>query len=252
MFVGDPTADALVFVGARGGAGATSAAALAAASLASPSAADLSSAVVLCDVDPYSAGADFALGLEAQPGFRWHDLASRPQPIAPALLVDALPTVASFEVLAWGEAELAQVWAHAASIVSSLRDRLIDGKLPGGRFVLDVARSEVKSVGDLLAKLDIKSRWFLVAETDVISVHSAARLRKVLPESCELMIRANRVGGVSARQVIEALAVPAGLAHQVDYDPQFSKAFIRGEFGSYCHARPKLLRQIARVLGAMV
>jgi MinD-like ATPase involved in chromosome partitioning or flagellar assembly len=250
VLVGDSGSEALVFVGARGGAGATSAAALAAASIASEFDVVLAPAVVLCDFDPYSAGADFALGVEVQPGFRWHDLASRAQPLEPALLIDALPKVAGFEVLAWGQAELDQVRAHAVSILTSLRDRSIQGKLPRARFVLDVARSEVERIVELLAGLEIKSRWFLVTETDVISVHSAARLRKVLSESSELMIRTNRVGGVSTRQVIEALAVPAGLAHPVDNDARFAKAFIRGEFASYCHARPKLLRQVARAVGA--
>ena len=239
-----------VFVGVRGGAGATTTAALAAAALAQGGFSPL-----LCDLDPHNAGADIALGIESRPGFRWNELAAVSEPPSSDLLIEALPGVAGFEVLAWGNAEESEVWAKADWILMSV----MQAKPSRVCLVFDVARACVEQARSLLERIESRyqatglgpissvSRWFLVCPTDVTSVHSAARLRQQLPDDAQLIIRQNRAGGVSPREVAAALQTPQALAHEICHDPKLERAMIRGEFATYCQTKPKSIDLLTRV-----
>lgn len=268
---------ALVFVGGRGGAGASSAAALSAAALSGarlpgsirarprPKTSligdfDNLESVVFCDFDPLGAGADVTLGVETRSGFRWHDFAGLSEAPSSQLLVGALPKVAGFELLAWGEARPEEVWASAHLVLTALTqrqnqtceaDQAACEQTPqpkGVCFVFDVARSQVGQARALLDKTSMRSVWFVVCPTDVPSVHSTAKLKSILPLDIELITRENRSGGVSTQQVAEALLIPATSVHHVEFDSRLDRAMTRGEFVSYCQSRPKLIQRFAGFL----
>jgi hypothetical protein len=243
---------ALVFVGARGGVGTTSSAALAAAALGRPSATKPKPAVILCDLDPYNAGIDVALGLETQAGFRWRDFMQLAEAPSNELLTGSLPNTFGFDVLAWGQAISDQVWSKAQLVLGAFTQPTKtpnDAPKPSSRiFIFDVARSEASRLRELLTGLSLQSRWFVVCPTDVTSVHAAARVKPHLPDDYELIIRLNRAGGVSTQQVGEALGKPAGAIHTIESDPKLDRAMNRGEFTSYCQSRPKLLSTFIELL----
>lgn len=78
----------IAVIGARGGAGASVfAAAVAVAGLAA------GSGVLLVDCDPWGAGQDLLMGLEADPGLRWPDLSGASGRVPADALHHALPTI---------------------------------------------------------------------------------------------------------------------------------------------------------------
>lgn len=236
---------AFAFVGARGGAGASSSAAFAAASLATtPSrvAESNSAAVLLCDLDEGHAGADVALGLESAPGFRWQHFADLSEPPAPDLVIGGLPHVAGFDVLAWGDAP-----KHTWGVVPMVLNAIL-GNYQG--VVFDVGRSYVETCLKLFDDLGLDICWVLVCPGDVTSVNAAARVRQSLAESPHLLIRSDSHSGLRERQIVEALDIDQARVAAFAPDSKVHRALVRGEFGRLAATKPKAMMLVAKLIGS--
>jgi len=236
---------AFAFVGARGGAGASSSAAFAAASHATTPtgvAESNSAVVILCDLDEGHAGTDVALGLESAPGFRWQHFADLSEPPAPDLVIGGLPNVAGFDVLAWGDAP-----KHTWGVVPMALNAIL-GNYEG--VVFDVGRSYVERCLKLFDDLGLDVCWVLVCPGDVTSVNAAARVRQSLAEPPHLLIRSDSQSGLRERQIVEALHIDQARVAAFTPDSKVHRALVRGEFGRLAATRPKAMSQVAKLIGA--
>lgn len=149
-------AGVVAVVGARGGAGATTLCAGLAAAATGPS--------VLVDADPAGAGVDLAVGLDQDPGLRWHDLVSLRGAVPARAIRGRLPTSCGVEVLAsspgtptaasWQAVVASLANAFSTVVLDVPRYRLTATPLPSGTRAVLISTLEIPSLASARALVD--------------------------------------------------------------------------------------------------
>ncbi len=208
-------------VGARGGAGATSAA-VALSTVAATAGLD----VLLVDGDPLGGGLDLAVGAEQLPGLRWADLDGVASPLPEGGLAAALPQVDGATLLSHDRRGGTVAPATAAAVVEAAvaEYRLV---------VVDLPRNPDPAARCLLSALD------LLVVVCPAEVRASAAVPTVLAEAgatapVRLLVRGPSPSGLSSAGVEEAVratGVPlaAGPGERVRAEPGLSAALDRGE-----------------------
>lgn len=197
---GAPGAEVLVVVGARGGVGASTLAALLAAHRRRDGA-----AVALVDLDHGGGGLEVLLGIEDEPGARWADLSGVRGSLAAADLDDVLPRWRGVEVLGpdrrGGVPDPAAVAAASVALVARCTTVVVD--LPAHALLTDLGGGRGRGAPLLAERTDL----LLLAGQDVLGVAGALALRGALDDGpAQLVLR--RRGG--------ARVAPLEAAHLVD------------------------------------
>ncbi len=181
-----PRPDGLV-VGVLGGAGGVGATVFAAA-FAEVLAADRD--VLLVDADPYGAGLDRVLGVEAVEGVRWGGLVQAAGRLSARSLHEALPRRGRLSVLTWSSTCPGPLSTETVrSVVSTARRGY-------PVVVVDIGRHPDPVADDLFHRCD---RLVLLSTTTVPAAAAAARLIGRLPAVTGLVLRG--AGGASPDQV---------------------------------------------------
>lgn len=207
------SAEVLVVVGARGGCGASTLAAL----LARERARRRTGRVALVDLDHGHGGIEVLLGTEDRPGARWPDLARVRGTFSAADLDGMLPRWQGVEVLgadrrggATSDDSVAAVWA---ALVEGCSTVVVD--LPAGSVTDGYANEVIAGRTDLL----------LVTPQDVLGVSGAVGVRAVLGAGPgRVVLRRRGRPRVSPPEVEAVLGLPVvarltgdrGLAEAVD------------------------------------
>ncbi|NLE72924.1 MAG: P-loop NTPase [Actinomycetales bacterium] len=221
---------AVAVVGAAGGVGATTLAALLAARLAAGG-----RPVALLDLDVRRGGVEVLLGTEAREGPRWADLATARGPLDGADLAAALPRWGRVEVLGADRRAV----APDAAAVAAVHEALLEA---GRLVVLDVPGHALADDG--VAGLVRAARVLVVTGQDVLGVAAAAAATDALGPGAALVLRRRRGGRVAPAQVGAALRLPvAGL---LPHDRRVAGAVDRG-LGPAVAPWSPLARAVARV-----
>lgn len=181
-------------VGARGGAGASTLAALVAAR------SSRRTATVLVDLDEAAGGIDVLVGLEEEPGARWPDLALARGEVDGHDVVALLPRWERVAVLSADRTRPGPVDPDAAAdVVAAMA-------LVSGLVVVDVGRAAALAGHRVLG---LCSRVALVASRDLRSVAGALTLREAMGAAdVGLVVRGPAPGGLGADEVAEATGLP--------------------------------------------
>ena len=218
-------------VGAVGGVGASTLAALLAAELAVHGA-----EVGLVDLDATGGGIDVLLGVETASGARWPDLATVHGAVQAGDLDGVLPTWRGVEVLSAGREALAPGREAVVGVVSALLERNADVVLdPPGH-----ALEPVVGAGPV-ARPD---RTLLVTAQDVRGVAGGATVVPLLPGGVvDLVLRRRPDPVVAVEEVGHLLGVPVLTTLGADRD--LAGAVDRG-LGPVPRRRSRLARAVRR------
>lgn len=184
--MGDP----LVVLGAVGGCGASTLAALLARRRAR------SGRTVLVDLDPGGAGQEVLLGLEGATGVRWADLDRLDGGLAAADLTGTLPRWEGVEVLSGHRGR-----APSAAATVTVLDALAAGD---ARLVVDLS-ARALAHAPALRDLAGASTTVLVTVRDVAGVAAALRVRDALGPAGVLVLRDRPGSTVTAAEAAHAL-----------------------------------------------
>ncbi len=203
----------IAVIGARGGVGASVfAAAVAVAGVRSGDGA------VLADCDPWGVGQDLLMGIEADPGVRWSDIAAPAGRVSVEALTEALPALVPGRAGPWrglrsaGRLSVLAMNREAGSesgLTADTTSVVIDScRRSGLLLVVDVPRapSDVASV-----VLGVADAVVLVATADVSSCYAARRLLDRLTVQTSrlgLVVRGPSPGGLGADDLSTALDLP--------------------------------------------
>lgn len=185
-------------VGARGGVGVSTLAALVA------SRASRRTATVLVDLDAGGAGIDVLLGLEEDAGARWPDLAHARGDVDGRDVVALLPR--------WGRVAVLSADRSRPGAVDAATSLDVVGALAraSGCVVADLGRAGHPVMG-------LCDRVALVAGRDLRSVAGALALREPLREApVGLVVRGPAPGGLGTGELVAALALPLLWAGRAD------------------------------------
>jgi secretion/DNA translocation related CpaE-like protein len=192
----EPAAEVVVVLGAVGGAGTSTLAAVL-----SQQARPAGGVAVLVDLDPSGAGLDVLLGAEQERGARWDELAGVAGRVDESVLLEALLEADGVRVLSWPSA--GEVEPDAAAVTHVLHAL---GRCPGV-VVVDAGRAT-----DLraLASLPLATRVVVVVPLRVRAVAAARRLVERLPHQVRplVVVREPAPGGLSVADVEAALGLP--------------------------------------------
>jgi secretion/DNA translocation related CpaE-like protein len=183
-------------VGARGGAGASTLAALVAARGARRTAA------ALVDADPVAGGIDVLVGLEDAPGARWPDLAQARGEVDGRDVLALLPRWGRVAVLSADRSRAAGLDAAVAADVVRAVAAVV------GLVVLDLGREAV--LGGV-APLGSCDRVAVVAARDLRSVAGTLALRDALAgcgADLGLVVRGPAPGGLGVAELADAVDLP--------------------------------------------
>lgn len=240
---------AVVVVGAAGGVGTSTLAALLAARWAGDG-----RPVTLVDLDARAGGIEVLLGIEGADGARWPDLAGVRGPVGGAELRGVLPR--------WGAVEVLGADRRAGPLDAAAVRAVWTGLLEAGRTV--VADLPARALGPdgltgltgpdgvgargcpdgLLGDLLGTAATVLVTGQDVLGVAAAAVACGALPRGPQLVLR-RRVGArVAPAQVAATLGLP--LAGLLPTDRRVAGAVDRG-LGPAVAGWSRLSRSVARV-----
>lgn len=207
----EPRAGRVIAVlGGRGGAGAsTFAVALA----------QVASAALLIDVDPWSGGIDLLLGSESAPGLRWPDLSLQGGRLAWPAVRDALPSHHGVSVLSGAR--------HRHEVDAGPVDAVLDAGRRGGVVVIcDLPRRMTSAAG---CALDAADLVVLITTCDVRGIAAAAAaapvLRTINP-NVGLVVRGPSPGGLRAGEVAEVTGLP--LLAAMRPEPMLAERLERG------------------------
>ncbi len=189
-------------VGARGGVGASTLAALVA------SRSSRRTATVLVDLDEAAGGIDVLVGLEEEAGARWPDLARARGEVDGQDVVALLPRWGRVAVLAADRARPGPVDPAAALDVVAAVARA------SGVVVVDLGRAAVLAGHPVLRRCD---RIALVAGRDLRSVAGALALSAAVRDGdVGLVVRGPAPGGLGTREVADAVGLPVLWAGRAD------------------------------------
>ncbi len=181
-------------VGARGGIGASTLAALVAARAARRT------ATVLVDLEAASGGLDVLVGLEEEAGARWPDLARARGDVDGRDVVALLPRWGRVALLSCDRSRPGPVDpATAADVVVALARA-------SGCVVVDLGRTAALAGHPVLGLCD---RLALVAGRDLRSVAGALALREALGDvAVGLVVRGPGPGGLGTDELAQAVGLP--------------------------------------------
>lgn len=227
---GRPRGGVVAVIGASGGVGASTLAALLAARSAAPT--------TLVDLAPASGGLDVTLGIETAPGPRWPDLAAAG---AGAADLARLPRWRGVRVLS---VDRSGVGPDAATVTDAWEPLLAEG----GRVVVDLPGAALPgAAGALPAGTEV----VLLVGQDVRGVAGAIAARAVLgPGPLRLALREHRRARVAPGEVEAALSAP--VCARIPHDRALADATDAG-LGPIAAGRSRLGRAVAaldRVLGS--
>lgn len=202
--VGVRSGDVIAFVGACGGVGASTAAAMLALHTQR-----VGRSVALVDVDPRSARLDLLLGVEEEPGARWPELAGSTGYIDPDSLLAALPVAHEVPLLTWDD-DVRDVPATAmtAAVTALAARREV--------VVLDLGRAQGEAAQPLLA---MSSVVVMVVPARVRAVAGARRMLPVLASASDrlyLAVRLPSPGGLDPVDIQSSLGLP--LLGEIQHD----------------------------------
>jgi secretion/DNA translocation related CpaE-like protein len=203
----------ITVIGARGGAGASLlAAAVAVAGLRQ------GLGVLLADCDRWGAGQDIMLGLEADTGLRWHELAASASAgrLPLGALHDALPSIVDRSVgprPVRSPSAVLSVVSHGRGetpepSVEALEGMLTASRRAGELVVADVPRTPA-AVGD--RAVENADLVVLVAGADVASCYAGRRVSdrvQALTPHAVVLVRGPAPGGLDGKEVAAALGLP--------------------------------------------
>ncbi|HEY0117887.1 MAG TPA: septum site-determining protein Ssd [Cellulomonas sp.] len=189
-------------VGARGGVGASTLAALVA------SRSSRRTATVLVDLDEAAGGVDVLVGLEEEPGARWPDLSHARGDVDGRDIVALLPRWGRVAVLSADRSRPGPVDPSAArDVVAALAQA-------SGCVVVDLGRSATLAGHPVVGLCD---RVVLVAGRDLRSVAGALALGAALGQGrAGLVVRGPAPGGLGATELAEAVGLPVVWAGRAD------------------------------------
>lgn len=203
---------AVVVVGAAGGVGASTLAALLAARWAGGG-----RPVTLVDLDARAGGIEVLLGIEETDGARWPDLAGVRGPVGPAELHGLLPR--------WGPVEVLGADRRTAFLDPAAVHAVWSGLLDSGRTV--VADLPARALGrEGLAPLAASGSVVLVTGQDVLGVATASLACSALPPRPGLVLRRRAAARVAPAQVASTLGL--GLLGMLPTDRRVAGAVDRG------------------------
>ncbi len=189
-------------VGARGGVGSSTLAALVA------SRSSRRTATVLVDLDEAAGGIDVLVGLEEEAGARWPDLAQARGDLDGHDVVALLPRWGRVAVLSADRSRPGRVEPGAALDVV---DALVRAS---GCVVVDLGRAAVLAGHPVVGRCD---RVALVAGRDLRSVAGALALRGAFGEvSVGLVVRGPAPGGLGTDELADAVGLPVLWAGRAD------------------------------------
>jgi secretion/DNA translocation related CpaE-like protein len=182
----------IAVTGGRGGAGAsTFATALA----------QIASAALLVDLDPWGGGIDLLLGSESVPGLRWPDLSLRGGRLAWAAVRDALPNHRGVSVLSGTR--------HGHEMDAGAAEAVVDAGRRGGMLVIcDLPRRMTSAVS---GTLDCADLVVVITTCDVRGVAAASAVAPVLcgvNPNVGLVVRGPTPGGLRAAEAAQAAGLP--------------------------------------------
>ncbi|MFW0793625.1 septum site-determining protein Ssd [Gordonia sp. CPCC 205515] len=199
--------NAIALIGGHGGAGATTLAAAVALC-----AVDDGRRVLLLDVDDLGAGIDLTLGVEAQPGLRWQDLAVHGGgTVRGQSLHDALPKAADRLSILAPRRE-----ATAMIAVDAVIATLDAGRADGDMIVVDLPRADSPVVRAVVDSVD------LVTVVTSATVAGVASSRVVVGRLCgsdvaaEVVVRGPAPGGLRGVEVAAAIGLPLLATYRSD------------------------------------
>ncbi len=218
-------------VGAAGGVGASTLAAL----LARRRAAD-GARVALVDLDPGRGGIEVLLGIEAQAGARWFDLAQVRGTLAAGDLDGLLPRWQGVEVLSTDRRDTAVDGEMLAAVWSGLlaSGRTVVADLPGRALVAGAMAEHPALAGEVL----------LLTGQDVLGVAGAVVVRGALGGGARLVLRRRPHARVAPSEAARLLDLP--LAGMVPGDRRVAEATDRG-FGPAVAGWSALGRSVRRL-----
>ena len=198
-------------LGGSGGAGATVLACALAQTLGAQG------SVLLVDADPWGAGVDRVLGVEAEHGVRWDSLTSATGRLSARALRESLPTRRGVAVLGWPSTSAA---SPAPTVLQpiALREVLSAGCRGHDVTVLDLPRHPDAATDEALSRChDLVLVTGSTVAAAMSATRTAARLRGVGAQ-LHLVVRGS--GGVPASQVAQLLgiAAPVQMADQRGLD----------------------------------
>ncbi|WP_179470444.1 septum site-determining protein Ssd [Mycolicibacterium vinylchloridicum] len=182
----------IAVTGGRGGAGAsTFATALA----------QLASAALLVDLDPWGGGIDLLLGSESEPGLRWPDLSLGGGRLPWAAVRDALPNHRGVSVLSCARL------GH--EIDPGAAEAVVDAGRRGGALVIcDVPRRMTSAV---TGTLDCADLVVVITTCDVRGIAAASAVAPVLRgvnPNVGLVVRGPAPGGLRAAEAADVAELP--------------------------------------------
>ncbi|BBY58042.1 septum site-determining protein Ssd [Mycolicibacterium sarraceniae] len=200
----------IAVTGGRGGAGAsTFATALA----------QVASASLLVDLDPWGGGIDLLLGSELVPGLRWPDLSLRGGRLAWAAVRDALPNHHGVSVLSGAR--------HGYEVDAGAADAVVDAGRRGGMLVIcDLPRRMTSAVAGTLDRADLV---VVITTCDVRGVAAASTVAPVLCEinpNVGLVVRGPTPGGLRAVEAAQVAGLP--LLAAMRPEPRLAERLERG------------------------
>lgn len=208
----------IAVIGARGGAGASVlSGAIAVAGL------DNCGSVLLADCDPWGAGQDLLMGLEADPGLRWTDLAAPTGRVPADALHQSLPSMVGRRTAGPGSWFGSGPGGGVLSVLSHNRDPVGPARTPspealsvvldscrraGELAVLDVPRAP-DPVGD--QALESADLVVVVAPSDIPGCYAARRILLRLQDlggRLGLVVRGPSPIGLGPYDLAESLEIP--------------------------------------------
>ena len=232
-------AEVIVVVGACGGVGASTLAAL----LARRRSADGRTALV--DLDHSHGGAEVLLGLEGFPGARWADLQHVRGTLAPAHLEDVLPRWGAVEVLS-GDRRAGPPAAAAEAVWQALVDgcdSIVVDVPAHGLVAAGVGASGPVDVG-VEAALRSRTDLLLVTGQDVLGIAAGLVVRRATAGALQLVLRRRSVARVGPLEAAHLLDAP--LLALLPQDRRVADAVDRG-FGPLVPERSRLGRAVTRI-----
>jgi secretion/DNA translocation related CpaE-like protein len=191
--------DALVVgtVGACGGAGASTLAAMLAVSVARRG-----GSALLVDADPLGGGLELVVGCEDVPGLRWPEVVGTDGRVSPAALRSVLPTYDGVAVLS------ARQSTPFAATATAVRPIVTAARRGFDVVVVDVGRRVDPDALTVVAALDAV---LLVATPDVRAAAAGAQLAPALQTACpavSLVVRSRRGSQLQPGDVAASIALP--------------------------------------------
>lgn len=156
---------------------------------------------LLIDADPWSGGIDLLLGIEADPGVRWHDLALQGGRLHYTALRDSLPRHHGVSVLSGGRGDVEIDAAPLGAVIDA-------GSRGGATVVCDVPRRATTATETALESADLV---VVVTPADVRSCAATERVARwvsTVNPNVGVVVRGPAPGGLRSRDVAAIVGLP--------------------------------------------